>query len=211
MTSGDTGESQKVLVVFMFDGQLGQLFRNRCIVQKNVINNYGNGKPLGYAEEMLILDGFWRQNLVMGLIQFDSDAAASKWIQSDPQFRQMDWLDDHDVWLVPMKTDFSGSPSTYQCIEFGLFKTSDPAAFEDQYLEKWKEAVTQAHAIPCICSTSKVKIWRGLHDVDYITITQWPNECIADTWYKSEEAAQIKALRSSIASGSILAARMKYI
>ncbi|KAF5398292.1 hypothetical protein PHET_08108 [Paragonimus heterotremus] len=195
----------KVLLFYIFDNELSKRFNNRLVVQKNVMRTYGNGKAIGYAEDILCLDGNWRQNMSIGLLQFDSEVLANRWRQSDPQFRQHDWLDDHDIWVLPL----TGDIQPWYCFEVDLFKVADKEQFEHDFLSKWEEGIRNAGGFPGVSSTGEVHVWRGMHEADYVYISQWPNELVAQKWHQSEEANQLKATRPQITNGCMMLARMK--
>ncbi|KAF7234004.1 hypothetical protein EG68_11601 [Paragonimus skrjabini miyazakii] len=197
--------SHKVLLFYIFDNELSKRFNNRLVVQKNVMRTYGNGKAVGYAEDILCLDGNWRQNMSIGLLQFDSEVLANRWRQSDPQFRQHDWLDDHDIWVLPLTEDIQ----PWYCFEVDLFKVADKEQFEHDFLSKWGEGIRNAGGFPGVSSTGEVHVWRGMHEADYVFISQWPNELVAQKWHQSEEANQLKVTRPQVTNGCMMLARMK--
>ncbi|TGZ62763.1 hypothetical protein CRM22_007256 [Opisthorchis felineus] len=201
----ECSDKHKILLLYIFDNQLTKSFNNRLVSQKNVMRTYGNGKPVGYAEDMLCVEGMWRPNMTMGLLQFDSEETALRWRQSDPQFRKSDWLDDHDLWVLPLHQELE----TCACFELDMFKVPDPNQFENEFLPKWEEAIRKAGGTPGVSSTGTVKIWRGMHDVDYVFLSQWPTELAASEWHRSDEAMQLKNRQPPVANGCMMIARMR--
>ncbi|CAH8466856.1 unnamed protein product [Schistosoma bovis] len=105
MSIVNTEGTSAVSVIFHFDKGLCKTFNNSVVRQKSVMKSYGNGQSVGFADEVVCLDGDWKRNTTIGFLHFDSAVAAQRWLISDPIFRQHDWLDDAEIWIVPLCTE----------------------------------------------------------------------------------------------------------
>ncbi|VDQ04385.1 unnamed protein product [Trichobilharzia regenti] len=194
--SGDNTEITSVAVIFQFDGALCKKFNNSIVRQKSVMRSYGNGQPVGFAEEVICLAGDWKRNKTIGVLQFDSIEAAQRWFNSDPIFRQHDWLDDAEIWIVPLVSEIK----PWKYLQLSLLKITNEDEFKHQYLPNYGELVTSFGGVPFVCSTSDVEVRRRIKEIDYLIMTEWPDEESALKWSRSRT---LKCCINSIVSKKI--------
>ncbi|CAH8452674.1 unnamed protein product [Schistosoma turkestanicum] len=205
--SGDNAEvSSAVLVIFQFSRDLCKTFNNSVIRQKNVMRSYGNGRSVGFADELVCLEGDWKRNITFGFLHFDSAVAAHRWLISDPTFRQHDWLDDAELWIVPLCTEIN----EWKYFQLSLFNLINQDKFKKQYLPKFEESVTKSGGVPFVSSTPYIEVLRGLKDIDYLIITEWPDEDSALTWNKSREAEELRNMKNTFSKSSTILTTIRH-
>nr|CAH8830899.1 unnamed protein product [Trichobilharzia regenti] len=153
------------------------------------MRSYGNGQPVGFAEEVICLAGDWKRNKTIGVLQFDSIEAAQRWFNSDPIFRQHDWLDDAEIWIVPLVSEIK----PWKYLQLSLLKITNEDEFKHQYLPNYGELVTSFGGVPFVCSTSDVEVRRGIKEIDYLIMTEWPDEESALKWSRSQHITMCEA------------------
>ncbi|THD19736.1 hypothetical protein D915_009477 [Fasciola hepatica] len=169
------------------------------------MRNYGNGRPIGVAENITYIRGIWKPNMTIALLQFDNEEQACLWMQSDPHFRRHDWLDDHDTIVIPTRSELAA----YPCVEINAFQRNDVQMFEADFLPKYEKNVENAGGKPAICSTERIRVWRGSNDISYMMLTQWRSSEAAQEWHHSQEATDLHALRPYASGGWSVLADMK--
>ncbi|CAH8575121.1 unnamed protein product [Dicrocoelium dendriticum] len=169
------------------------------------MRTYGNGKAVAIADDVMCVQGIWRANTAFALLQFDSEALANRWRQSDPQFRHNDWLDDHDIWVLPLNQELNDD--VY--FQLDLFGVCNKEKLEEDFIPKWLDGISKNGGHPGVSCTGSVKVWRGVHDADYVVLSQWPSEENFKQWYESEEAKQLREFQEHSSGCCTLLARMK--
>ncbi|CAH8456903.1 unnamed protein product [Heterobilharzia americana] len=181
MNVDNSENTTSVIVIFQFDRALCKKFNNGIVRQKSVMRSYGNGQSVGFADEVICLSGEWKRNATIGILQFNSAKAADKWLNSDPVFRQHDWLDDAEIWIAPLSKEIK----PWKYLQLSSLKVTNEDDFKNQYLPKFEESVSNFGGEPFICLTSHVEVRRGLKEMDYLIITEWPDEESSLKWNQS--------------------------
>ncbi|CAH8466820.1 unnamed protein product [Schistosoma bovis] len=206
MSIVNTEGTSAVSVIFHFDKGLCKTFNNSVVRQKSVMKSYGNGQSVGFADEVVCLDGDWKRNTTIGFLHFDSAVAAQRWLISDPIFRQHDWLDDAEIWIVPLCTEIR--PWNY--LQLSLFSSINEDNFRNQYLPKFGESVSKFGGVPFISSTSYIEVPRGLNEIDYLIITGWPDDDSSLKWNQSHEAEELRNMQESFSKSSTILAMIRH-
>ncbi|KAK4472380.1 hypothetical protein MN116_003639 [Schistosoma mekongi] len=194
-----------VLVIFQFDRELCKRFNNDVVRQKSVMKSYGHGHSAGFADEVVYLDGDWKRNMTVGFLHFDSAVAAQRWINSDPIFRQHDWLDDVEIWIVPLCMEMK----QWKYLQLSLFNLVNEKNFKDRYLPKFEESVSNFGGVPFISSTSYIEVLRGLKGTDYFIISEWPDEDTFLNWNQSHEAEELRNIQDTFSKSSTILAMIR--
>ncbi|CAH8464505.1 unnamed protein product [Schistosoma rodhaini] len=161
---------------------------------------------LNLHAQVVCLDGDWKRNTTVGFLHFDSAMAAQRWLISDPIVRQHDWLDDAEIWIVPLCTEIR----LWNYLQLSLFNSINEDNFKNQYLPKFEESVSKFGGVPFISSTPYIEVPRGLKEIDYLIITEWPDEDSSLKWNRSHEAEELRNMQDSFSKSSTILAMIKH-
>lgn len=178
--------TQEVLLLIAFDRDQTRRFLNGVIREKNVIANYGNGKFLGYTNEVVVLEGDWPAKLTMGALKFDNYAKAKMWFNSDSVFKQQDCLDNIEMFLIPLR----------ESVDYAAYPVLTIANMDEQAKnccchDKESEIIRQHGGIPFVACTSHVVRWRGRSVTSLMCVSCWPSVEAVQAWYYSNEQKAI--------------------
>ncbi|VDK82074.1 unnamed protein product [Dibothriocephalus latus] len=128
-----------------------------------------------------VLRGNKFKNRSFGFLHFDSDKSAEQWCQCAPDFKQHDWLDDVDVFSLPLNLPINDDA----IVELHLLNVKNKELFESEFLRPYGEAVKEAGGVPFVIATSHVVRIRGINRCNFFVLTQWPSFDAAKDWHLS--------------------------
>ncbi|BHF72761.1 NineTeen Complex (NTC) component [Sparganum proliferum] len=174
------------------------------VKQKTIMHNYGNGYKLGIATEIDVLRGNKFRNRSFGFLHFDSEKSAEQWCSCAPGFKQHDWLDDVDVFVIPPNLPVTENA----VVEIHLLTLRNNELFEKEFLEPYGKAVEEAGGVPFVVATSRVVRIRGICSCSYFLLTQWPSMEAAKNWNHSDTGKRFLEVQEQYADGDALLAQL---
>ncbi|VDM01940.1 unnamed protein product [Schistocephalus solidus] len=114
-------------------------------------------------------------------MHFDSVKSAEQWCQCAPGFKQHDWLDDVDIFVLPINLPINDNA----IVEIHLLNLRDSQLFESEFLKPYGKAIEEAGGVPFVIASSHVIRIRGIYNCNFFILTQWPSFEVAKNWHLS--------------------------
>uniref|UniRef100_A0A1I8GXZ2 DUF1330 domain-containing protein n=1 Tax=Macrostomum lignano TaxID=282301 RepID=A0A1I8GXZ2_9PLAT len=200
-----TRATEQVAIILSYHSELHRKFCNACIKEAGVMKQY-TGSLLGHCETIECIEGFWPKNQGLGVLLFECSKECQKWLYSDPVFRASDFLEQVEMYCVPLSVPL---PQGYAVLSIMNLDVQFKEIFNGEYLKRHEDGVRSCQGIPCVASTDKVQKVKGMRNPKYFIVDAWKCRQDFDAWYKAESETDSCALRQQTASGEFILAELK--
>uniref|UniRef100_A0A1I8GL30 CMP/dCMP-type deaminase domain-containing protein n=1 Tax=Macrostomum lignano TaxID=282301 RepID=A0A1I8GL30_9PLAT len=178
----DCQSGDRVAVLIGFQSSLHRNFCNACVRQASVMKQY-TGNLLGHCETVESIEGCWPKNYGLGVLIFEQGRECAKWTTSDPVFRAQDFLEQVEMYCVPLCNSI---PTDYPVLSIIDLDVREGAGPSNDTLGSHAECVRAAGGFPCVAATGRVHKFHA--------------------WYTSEAGAAEREKRQQVANADIILA-----
>lgn len=197
-SAGNYGH-EGLAVLIGFQSSLHRNFCNACVKQASVMRQY-TGSLLGHCETVECVEGCWPKNYGLGVLIFDQARECAKWTTSDPVFRAQDFLEQVEMYCVPLNASI---PADYHVLSIMDLDTAGP---NQDAMASHVDCVRAAGGLPCVAATGKVHKVRGLRSPGFYIIDAWRSADQFHAWYSSEAGVAEREHRQQATSGDVILA-----
>jgi len=155
-----------------FDQSRYDSFCNAVVRMKSIIGNY-NGTYIGSCREVINHgDGNWPVGQSIGVLLFANGSDAKRWTYSDPTFRNQDFLDQIEMYAIPLGKQF---PSGQKVIQMISLRDVNEDLFLEDYLASVTTLTEQQHGHIALAATGQCEKVKGLRSPGYVIINAFPS------------------------------------
>ncbi|KAF7257166.1 hypothetical protein EG68_05320 [Paragonimus skrjabini miyazakii] len=177
----------------------------RCL---SILKNGYDGTYLGIsndAERVPPCESLPLLNFGMGMFYFTKEEDAKRFVHSDQGFMEADFLDNAEVFIVPVQRPILvGSHGA----AFLFTETKKAENYSQLPNPEVMFRMQECGAVPLVADSAKVYLVRGCNEgVCGIRVSQFPNKKIFYEWVKSdcgsnfrEEMCKVRSLNSYVAT-----------